>query len=322
MTELRPYRPGDESGVRELFRVCHKRKFPAALWDWRYRRTPGGSAIIDVAVDGGRVVAHLAALPVRLERGEEALPAAQWVDLMVDPAYRDLNLFLDLAEANRARCAAAGRELIFGFPNDRSHPLLKRLLDWQAVEEIVALEAPLKSLASPRTSSSWGAAPCLEASAEFDVFWAAVRPRQALAVRRDRERLAWRYLSKPGSGYGFWAARDEQRRLCGWLAAKVFAAAPGPIGDILDFWVSDGAEPAVAGLWAAALGYFRTRSVLTVSAWALRQTPGFERYRKLGLNPVGPCTHFAGRWAAADRREPFPGLGRDWLIAKGDSDVF
>ncbi|MCX5796545.1 MAG: GNAT family N-acetyltransferase [Elusimicrobia bacterium] len=323
MTSIRPGLPEDGPGMRELFALCHERELPADLWDWRYRGGPEGGALIDVAVDDGRVVGHLAALPVRLERGERTLAAALWVDLMVHPAHRNLDVFLEMAEANRAHCAAAGRELLFAFPNDRSFPLLKRMLDWHAVEDVAALEAPLSGLAQPGPpASGWQVATGLEPAPEFDAFWEEVRPREAWAVRRGQARLAWRYLAKPRAGYGFWTARDETGRLRGWLAAKVFAGAPGPVGDILDFWVAAGAEPALCGLWGAALGHFRKHAVLTVSAWALRGTPWFTRYQELGLGPCGPITHFAGRRTSSGGAAAFPGLGRDWHIAKGDSDVF
>jgi hypothetical protein len=308
--------------MRELVALCHKREFTKDLWDWRYRGGPEGEALIDVAEDGGRVVGHLAALPVTLERGEQTIKAAMWVDLMVHPAYRNLDLFLDLAEANRAHCAAAGRALLFAFPNDRSFPVLKRMLDWQAVEDVAALEAPLSGLAQPAApDAGWRVSAGLKPAPEFDAFWQEVRPRQAWAVRRGQARLAWRYLAKPRAGYGFWTARDAAGRLRGWLAAKVFAAKPGPVGDILDFWVADDAAPALSGLWGAALGYFRDQAVLTVSAWALRGTPCFERYQELGLGPCGPITHFAGR-STSPGAAAFPALAREWHIAKGDSDVF
>lgn len=317
MAELRPSRPGDEQGIRELFAVCHGRPLAEDVWRWRYRGQEGKPAIVDVAVDAGRVVAHLGSLPVSLSRGREKVPAGLWVDLMVHPDYRNLTLFLDMAEANRRHCAEAGAELVFAFPNDRSYPVLKRMLGWQPVEEIDALEAPLAGLKEPP------AAPRIEPVSafdlEYDALWRKLRPEGALAGERSSAWLTWRYRRRPGARYEAWRARNKEGRLAGFLAAKVFDGPDGRIGDVLDFWSEDESSP---GLWSAALGSFRAAGVKTVSAWALKESPLFARYTEWGLAPRGPRTHFAGRWTSDDEKAPFPARGRDWRVSKGDSDVF
>lgn len=320
MTTLRPARPEDAPGIRELFRVCHKRGFSAELWRWQYIQ---GAAISDVAVISDRIIGHLASLPVRLDRGTQTAAASVWIDLMVHPEHRNLELFLDLAEAHRAHCAQAGRDMLFAFPNDRSYPLLKRMLNWLPLAEIDALEGSLASLPPvPALPKDWKIEPCTSCSEEFDAFWEKVRPPQAWSVRRDSARITWRYLDKPSPDYKVWSARDGSGSLRGWLAAKIFPYPAGPIGDILDLWTEEPNGPAHAGLWNQALDWFRSRSVGTVSAWALPGSALAARFQGDGLGAAGPRTHFAGRWAAADAGKAFPGQGSDWQVAKGDSDVF
>jgi hypothetical protein len=318
MITLRPAQPQDAAGIRELFQVCHKREFPSALWDWQYSQNPNGPALSDVAACDGRVVGHLASLPVRLERGTQTLDAAMWMDLMVHPQYRNLNTFLDLAQAHREHCAQAGKKILFAFPNDRSYPLLKRMLDWRPIEEIDAWEAPLARLPVPHEPTRQ-AEPCARFTAEFDALWEEVRSTQAWSVRRDSRRLAWRYQSKPTATYQLWAGRDDSGKLRGWLAAKTFAGPAGIIGDILDLWTAD--SQTESALWSQTLHWFKERGVGTVSAWALKDSRLAASFAARGFAPVGPRTHFAGRWST-DSTDPFPALGRDWDVAKGDSDVF
>ncbi|MDD5657244.1 MAG: GNAT family N-acetyltransferase [Elusimicrobia bacterium] len=317
--EIRPGLASDETGMRELFAACYGREFPAELWRWQYLGSPEGPAIVDVAVSGGRVVGHLASLPVRLQRGGESLAAALWMDLMIHPGHRGLELFLDLAEFHRRRCAAAGRAVFFAFPNDRSYPLLRRMLDWRTIHEIDALEAPLSELPpAPASDGQCTVERCSRFGEEFDEFWERVRPSGALGARRDAARLSWRYHSKPGADYETWCARDGQGRLRGWLALKLFSS-PGKkmIGDILDLWAdSDGAR---TELWSRALRSFRARKADLVSAWALSGTALEKDFRSWGLSHRGPRTHFAGRWTSDRAGAAFPS---DWDVAKGDSDVF
>ena len=322
MTTLREARPEDAAGVRELFQLCHGREFPSELWRWQYADGPRGPALADAAVRGSAVIGHLASLPVRLERGPESVDAALWVDLMVHPAHRDLDTFLDLAEAHRAHCQAQGKSVLFAFPNDRSYPLLKRLLDWQPIEEIDALEAPLAGLPAAAVPQDLALAPCARFTGEFDAFWERVRPARAWCVRRDAAHLDWRYRRKPGADYKVWSARDASGRLQGWLAAKMFTKTASPVGDILDLWTEEPGCPAEAGLWARALDWFRERGAARVSAWALKGSALSGRFRGYGLERAGPRTHFAGRWAAQAEGKPFPAQGPDWQVAKGDSDVF
>lgn len=319
MTELRPYRPGDEAGIRDLFAACHGRPLAEDLRAWRYSPPGGRPAVIEVGVDAGRVVAHLAAIPVVLRRGGRSLPAALWADLMVAPDHRNLDLFLDMAESNRRRCAAAGLSLLFAFPNDKSYPVLKRMLGWTAVEEIDALEAPLAALSVPAAPAAVRVQPAAAFGPEHDALWERLRPAGAWAAERGAERLDWRYARRPQGRYAAWDARAADGRLLGWAATKVFAGPDGTVGDVLDLWAEPGAD---AALWAAALARFRAEGAATVSAWALRGTAPFARYEAWGLAPRGPRTHFAARWTADDAPEPLPGRGTDWIVAKGDSDVF
>ena len=313
MLEIRASRDGDENGIRRLFETCHRRPLDLDVWRWRYASQPHGAPVTDVAVDGGEIVGHVSALPVRLERGVVAVKAGLWVDLMIDPAHRNLTLFLDMAEANRRRCSEADVELLFAFPNGKSYPVLKRMLGWQDAGDIIALEGTLSSLRRPEaagakieTLDSFGA--------EFDDFWTRIRSQDRLCGARGAEHLTWRYRGRPRSAYPAWAARGASGRLEGFLVAKTFDGPQGRIGDILDFWGG-------ANLLSAAFDYFKTQNVSAVSAWALEGTPQRAALEACGLIPGNDRTHFAGRWSE-ESGPAFPARHVDWSLFKGDSDVF
>jgi len=311
MPDIRPLRAGDENGIRRLFETCHGRPLAPEVWAWRY----AGAPVTEVAVEGGEIVGHVSALPVRLERGSEALKAGLWVDLMIAPAHRNLTLFLDMAEANRRHCAAEGVEILFAFPNGKSFPVLKRMLGWQDAGEIMALEGKLRRSAAAgskiETIDSFGP--------EFDDFWTKVRPPDRLCGERGAARLNWRYRGRPGADYPAWAARSSSGRLEGFLAAKTFDGPTGRIGDILDFWFDS--SDAADGLLNAAADHFESKTVSLVSAWALEGAPQRGVLEKRGLAAGNDRTHFAGRWTA-EKGPEFPARHAEWSLFKGDSDVF
>ena len=319
MPEIRAYRAGDEAGIRRLFETCHLRPLEADVWSWRYAYRPEASAVTMVAVDRGELVGHVSALPVQLERGSRAVKAGLWVDLMIAPSHRNLTLFLDLADANRRRCAETGVELLFAFPNDKSYPVLKRMLGWQDAGDILALEGALSSLRPPEAAGS--TVESIEGfGEEFDELWSRLRPEKRLCGERGSERLQWRYRARPRANYPAWAARDASGRLEGFLVAKMFDGPQGRVGDILDFW-TEPKGPAAGSLLAAAFGYFQKENVATVSAWALQGTPQRAKLEACGLAAGADRTHFAGRWTA-ERGPDFPVRHADWSVFKGDSDVF
>jgi hypothetical protein len=311
MPEIRASRAGDESGIRRLFETCHGRPLDSEVQAWRYASRPHGSPVTDVAVDDGVIVGHVSALPVRLEHGEAGIKAGLWVDLMIEPAHRNLTLFLDMAESNRRRCADAGVKLLYAFPNGKSYPVLKRMLGWNDAGDILALEGPLASLRRPADA---GAKPesVDKFGAEFDDLWSRLRPRGRLCAARDSEHLSWRYRGRPRSHYPAWSSRG------GFIVVKTFDGPRGRVGDILDFW----AEPnAAASLLNAAFGHFKSENVSVVSAWALDGTSQRAALEACGLAPSADRTHFAGRWTA-ETGPDFPARHADWSLLKGDSDVF
>lgn len=318
MPEIRASRDGDENGIRRLFEACHRRPLDLDVWRWRYAPQPHGTPVTDVAVDGGEVVGHVSALPALLERGGDAVKAGLWVDLMIDPAHRNLTLFLDMAEANRRRCAEAGVELLFAFPNGKSYPVLKRMLGWQDAGDIMALEGKLSLLT--RLAGGSRAERVETFGAEFDELWSRVRPKVRLCGARGAERLDWRYRGRPRSTYPAWSSRDASGRLEGFLVAKTFDGPEGRIGDILDFWF-DPAAAASGGLLHAAFDHFQKEKVATVSAWALEGSTQRAALLSCGLAPGTDRTHFAGRWTA-ETGPAFPAQHADWSLFKGDSDVF
>jgi hypothetical protein len=269
-----------------------------------------------VAEDKGAIVGHVSSLPVELRRGPTALRAGLWVDLMVHPDYRNLTLFLEMADTQRRLCVESGVELVFAFPNDRSFPVLQRMLDWQDAGDILSLEAPLSSL---KRITGGAAQPVDRFTPDFDELWTRLRPDDRFCPSRGAAHLNWRYRGRPRANYPAWAAREASGRLKGFIVAKVFDGPQGRIGDILDLWFDDDSSADI--LLDAACDRFSRENVLTVSAWALDGTRQRAALEKAGLASSCDRTHLAGRWTA-EKGPAFPSSHSGWSLFKGDSDIF
>lgn len=310
---LRAAGPADGPGVAALFAATHARELPHELWRWRYHGRPEQPSVSSVADEGGRVVAHVGTLTSPADARGRGLRLGLWTDLMTHPERRDLGLFMDLAEANLASCRGAGLDLLYAFPNDRSFPLLKRLLGFLDLGDLKAYEAPLSALRRPDAAAALAGLPT---AAELDAFWDRVRPEHGLALRRDAAWTDWRFTRRPGPAYRTFHVRDGSR-VAGWAAAKYFAA--GRVGDVLELW-HEGPVAADA-LLAAAASWFRDQGAATVSAWAGPRDPKAAVWAAWGLEPRGPATHFVAK-ALTPAGEAFAADASFWRIGKGDSDVF
>lgn len=319
MPELRASHDGDEAGIRRLFEICHQRPLESDVWRWRYAKRAIGAAVTVVAEDAGEIVGHVSCLPVRLESGTRSVSAGLWVDLMVAPRFRNLTLFLNMADHNRRLCAERGVEMIFAFPNAKSFPVLKRMLDWKDAGDILALEGPLASVKRPEADGA-RVSPIDSFGPEFEEVWPRLRPTDRWCDARGAERLNWRYRSRPRARYPAWASRDAAGKIDGWLTAKTFDSPRGRVGDILDFWAAPQSR-AANGLLATVLGFFQRENVAVVSAWALEGTAQRTELKNCGLAASDDRTHFVGRWTAEHGPE-FPARHADWTLFKGDSDVF
>jgi hypothetical protein len=93
-------------------------KFPAQL-QWK---RAGSSQ--------GRIVASCTGWPVTLNIGGELVKGAQTIDTMTDPDYRRQGLFKKVAVACYDLMAAAGYEVLYGFPNDNVYHQRVHSLNW------------------------------------------------------------------------------------------------------------------------------------------------------------------------------------------------
>lgn len=111
---IRAYKEGDERSICKLLKRTEKE------WCWEYKNNPFGQ-FIGVAESNGRVIGHMALVPVQLKIKDEILLGAQAVDLVVHPDFRRQGIFFSIGRFLAQETTKRGIDFWYGFPNKLAH---------------------------------------------------------------------------------------------------------------------------------------------------------------------------------------------------------
>jgi GNAT superfamily N-acetyltransferase len=116
---VRLYREGDEQGILELMNLSGiKRKIED--WYWEYGENPSGH-LVGVAECSGRIIGHMALVPIYMKSGPETVKGCQAVDLIVHPKFRGQGIFLAIGKLLVNEAGKRGISIAYGFPNKPAH---------------------------------------------------------------------------------------------------------------------------------------------------------------------------------------------------------
>ncbi len=311
---LRPYQPGDEQAILELFSVCYPGAMAPAAWAWRFRDNPAGAGVITLAWDGATLAAHYAVTSLAMGCQGRAVAAGLSGTTMTRPAYRGRRLFPLLGRETYDRMCAAGMGMVWGFPNHLSHRGFIRDLEWADIYEVPKfLWQPAGTAAV--ASSVDVPAELPEFDDRFDALWARVGAGMQLAVRRDRRHLDWRYARHPDQRYRILAAA-EPGQLLGYAVFKRYQD-EFQVVDLLSLPDPAIGERLVLRVAELALA----EGAAGVSLWLNVAHPLHAALEKLGFRNAAPITYLGGRAWQPDL-VPIARDYRNWHVTMGDSDVF
>jgi hypothetical protein len=312
----------------------------AGKLDWFYLHNPFGQPLLQLLRHDGNVVGSCGVAPRRmLWRGRE-IRAGLLADMAVDAHHRTLGPALMLQES--LLVAAADRfDLVYGFPNRKSLPVVKRLgyavlgemprysrvlrhagylqrklPHWLALplggllDTAVALRDRLHMLAAPRVIVAWSE----QVVPRMETLWQASPHGQGLLGMRDAAMLRWRFDESPLSDTRFLLLGDgADGPLRAWFACQVV----GNVLHVCDHWSVQGAKGIDT---ASVLALVRTArrgghaSISLEHAASAEQLAGWQRagFVRRDSQPV------VGKWTGVG---PTPTeLGKDWYLTGGDED--
>lgn len=328
---FRPYRPGDEQSILDLFERCFQKRMEYDHWHWKYADNPYGPYHILVAVQAGRIIAHYGAYPVPIGDGRNTAGIALQIgDVMTDPAVRGTGFGKRSVIARLAQAFyttwCEGRVLFnFGVPSAKHLRLGKLVLDYHSIGPVqewrleVGRPAHLNAV-TPIDRLCRRRYRVVREVPDFTAIEALYRssqPSLGIAVGREVRYLQWRYLKRPRADYHFyqiclgdhlvlWAVvqpRDQELALGDVILAPAAGSLPFPL--LLEALHRDfGGRPMV--LWSPS----------RPACWQERLLAAGFRARPQPLALGTAFTFFD------HARYQLSRMNRNWFYAMADFDLF
>ena len=333
--QVRPYQPGDEKGILQLFNEVFAegdenfQSRTLAQWRWEYQENPAGRQVMIAVTDTGRVIAHYACLPAAVNvRGERCI-AGQGVDSMVHPDYRRglkrEGPFLAVARAyferwGNARVCAYG----FGYPNKRAFRIGVRVLKYVPVFQPIPtlyrnfFDHPHDDDVAPEAVGRANVVEIDQFGEEFDQLWEKLAAHYPFAFIRDSQYLNWRYGQSPELTYRRFAIRDD-RGLRGWFVTR--AQWQGlPILALADLFCHPEDEVSLGLALRGAAKAGRESEQARVEAWLPQSSRLFQLALERGFG-TEPSQYVLCIMLYRDEPE-LDWVRNHWYYTIGDSDVF
>ncbi|MBI1797644.1 MAG: GNAT family N-acetyltransferase [Candidatus Eisenbacteria bacterium] len=352
--EVRAYRPGDEAAIIELFERTFGRTMGASEsarhWRWEFLESPQGRQAILLAFAQGRLAAHYAVMPLKLQIDDREHDAALSLDTATDAAFRGRGLFQRLAAQVYREQGESGAVAVFGFPNAKSGPTIFSRMGWVELKPFPLMLKPLKGAAtaylSPHGPAARLAAPIAERfvslafrdsddrpteftveeigsfPADTDALWERARRGKRICVVRNRAHLEWRYALNPDRPYGIRTLR-ERGQLVGTIVTRRVDRFGLRSGFVVDMLCEENRPDVALALVRCAEGALRREGAELLVALMFPGTVARGALARCGFIPVPRVfhpqrIHFGVRALAADARLTTPS---SWYVTWGDSDV-
>ena len=196
--------------VADLFEKSFNVDFDEELWNWKYVQG-GGKCVVARLGKGSDIVAHYGGAPRKIAYFGEASLAIQPCDVMVHPSIRKQygkgSLFFEVAATflEREIGNTVNHLLGFGFPNQKTMNISKRLGLYEKTDDFVEIVYPVSATSEEQTlhQATINVYDPLDAVSrgELDSLWALMKDdyRDGVIGVRDAEYIQHRYINHPFS---------------------------------------------------------------------------------------------------------------------------
>lgn len=313
--DIRPWQPGDETAIQELFQTVFGRTLAPDFWNWRFKQHPAGGPLIMLAWVGDRLASHYAAAQCPLFIDGRAMRGALSMTSMTHPEFRSMGLFEKTGLALYSQLSEQGYAATWGFPNTNINVHRQKKLGWLPVSDVSRL-----SLSLPRdgilgfSQDLGGVIETDKIDARFGRHTARMLRQDTVQLGRDTETLAWRVDQNPVNQYIRLVLPDGDE-IAGYAILKRWQADEI---DIVDMSADD--EEALQLVLRAAIAKATYLGASKVNTWCLNRDERRLPLERIGLNATGPVTYMGVR--ALDPSLKNIDDPRRWRISMLDSDLY
>ncbi len=335
---VRPYEPGDEEGILDLFYEVFREdnpdmpRRPLALWRQLFADNPAGLQCFVAEDEAGKIIANYASMPAFCSVEGERRLCTQIVDTAVDRAWRrslrKKSVFVVVGREFLSYWCVPGEqpynEYIYGLPNERAYKAGTRILGYKPV--LTPMPTRVLVFDDARLAALGTHARDVEVE-EFDVGQPEVAAalfeshldEVPLGTWRDAAYLRWRYRERAGVVYrGLLARRGGQPVMAAWFRLGWADKSITPVVD----WVGPGGdtEAVAALLGAAARITAAERGWNRVETWVMPQTTYWDSLDVLELGEEPSNFNLCIIDSMLDH--DFEWARTHWFFTMGDSDIF
>ncbi len=342
---IRPYQPGDEADLVDLFRRVFGRSITTAHWQWKLKQLPSPVENVWLAVHAAKPIFQYAGIPLRYRvlTGERIGMVS--VDTMTAPEFQRRGLLTQVGHQAYDSWQAAGVPFVIGLPNQRWGSRANAL-GWIDLFPLQWLVRPLRPEAllarrlkmHPLThltliASAWNRAwtrrlqhdtsikirSVTQAGPEFDQLWCLLEDDVPISLVRDSAWVNWRYLNAPAFDYHV-ALAERSGHPTGYVVYRWDADLDRRVGVIAEVLAPRSEARTRDELIRAALIALQTAGAELVVALAVPGTALWQTFRRAGF---WPRAQFGVQLVPLDPQLPIEQL-RDphqWNLSGGDFDV-
>jgi len=344
----RKYNNGDEKFILSLFNSISKRSTRELdHWYWKFKDNPAGLAPIHVAEADGEIIGQYALMPLRMKVGQHYIIGAQSLDTMTHPNYVRQGIFIELANRVYREAKDNGISIVYGFPNEYSHPGFVQKLDWIDLGPVpkmikmldldhflkkhirntfmikvarhfanIVLRSIFRSKRLPK-QSDYTVNRIYNFDKRIDDFWQNAENDFNILTVRNQEYLNWRYVNHPEGGYIIYLA-EINNKIFGFIVLKILGKEI-KTGYIVDILTMPKQSSVAQVLVLKAIEHFRREKVNTVCCYIL-DNRYYQVLKQNGFRQLSSTLRLCVRVISSNVSKNFIFNTLNWHITFGDSD--
>lgn len=263
---LRPFQPGDEESVLDLWETAFKSKMSLDLFHWKYLENPYWESMMLCVTKASRVVTFYGGIPFRFQYRKGEADVVQLMDIMSHPDHRSDRIFAKTANRFMDVYLRSGKlVLMYGFPGEFHFSIGARIFNYEKISDVSYLKISIRDLLQlEQVSGSIALVQDIDSQASFiDDLWQRCKGDYPFSIVRDSRFVKWRYFDHPEKRYDmfhFYTHGDATTQGYGVFSIK------GEKAFLVDILLPD--SPGFFREFMASMGHYLSDSgVDTIETW-------------------------------------------------------